>query len=59
MKENFELLESRLADLSRGRDLLQKDYNELSQQNRNRVATMNELKPELKRVYQLREQYRK
>ena len=59
LNENFDLLQSRLISINDSKANLEKDLQRQTMQNRDYVAEMNALKPEIKRLYKFREQYKK
>lgn len=59
LKENFERLKQRLNEIIDSKDRLDHDLKEQAAENRGLIAEMNALKPDIKRLYRLREQYKK
>ena len=59
LKDNFDVLNARLREITESKVRLEEDLKQQTMSNRTRIANMNSLKPEIKRVYMLREQYRK
>ena len=59
LRENYELLRTRLNSIMESKHGLEEDIKIQAQRNRNYVADMNALKPEIKRLYKLREQLKK
>ena len=59
LKDNFDVLNARLGEITESKVRLEEDLKQQTMSNRTRIANMNSLKPEIKRVYMLREQYRK
>ncbi|ELT95404.1 hypothetical protein CAPTEDRAFT_179314 [Capitella teleta] len=59
LAENFALLQARLGAINDSKDGLDEDIRKQAARNRNYVADMNALKPEIKRLYKAREQLKK
>ncbi len=59
LRENHQLLRQRLEAYQNSMVALEENLKEEAIRNRNFVAEMNALKPEVKRLYKLREQYKK
>ena len=59
LRENYELLRSRLCSIMDSKHGLEEDIKQQAARNRNYVADMNALKPEIKRLYKAREQLKK
>lgn len=59
LNDNYELLMTRRQMIVSSKEGLEHDVKEQMAVNRAHVANMNSLKPEVKRLYKLRDSYRK
>lgn len=59
LQENYTLLQARLQETVDCKKRLEVDLKQQTQTNRALIADMNALKPEIKRLYKIREQYKK
>ena len=56
LKDNFKLLTDRLNQIERSQSQLENDLEEQTNANLQLMSEMNALKPEVKRIFKLREQ---
>lgn len=59
LQDNYELLQLRLNKIQESEEILREDVTQQAGRNRIYAADMNGLKPEIKRLYKRREQYKK
>ena len=59
LHKNYELLKSRLNQIIESKKMLEVDLKQRALYNRTLISDMNSLKPEIKRLYKLREQFKK
>ena len=60
LQDNYDLLQQRLGKIRDSELILREDVTQQAGRNRRiNAAEMNELKPEIKRLYKQREQYKK
>lgn len=57
LQENYELLKTRLCEIIASKKQLDGDLQQQLLLNKRYIEEMNSLKPEIKRLYKLREQY--
>jgi len=59
LQDNYKLLQLRLDKIRESEQILREDVTQQAERNRIYAADMNGLKPEIKRLYKRREQYKK
>ena len=59
LKKNRDLLTERLVAYKESREKLEQSLKKIGKENRSLMAEMNAMKPDIKRLYKQREQYKK
>ena len=59
LEDNFRLLQTRLNEIKESKKRLEADLKAQADRNRVLVADMNAMKPDIKRLYRRREQFKK